>query len=143
MKRLVVLIAVVALGVAGCSTGSAGSPSASPTSSSAASSAGPVNVVASTNVYGDIVKAIGGPAASVTSIIDRPDKDPHEYEADARTQLALSKAQLVIENGGGYDDFVDTMLKSARTRPAVINVADVSGLEPASFRRGVQRTPLV
>ena len=88
MKRLVVLIAVVALGAAGCSTGSAGIPSASPTSSSAASSAGPVNVVASTNVYGDIVKAIGGPAVSVSSIIDSPDKDPHEYQADARTQLA-------------------------------------------------------
>jgi zinc/manganese transport system substrate-binding protein len=125
MKRLVALIAVVTLGVAGCSTSS---PSGSPTSSSAASGAGPVNVVASTNVYGDIVKTIGGPAVAVTSIIDSPDKDPHEYEADARTQLALSKAQLVIENGGGYDDFVDTMLRSARTRPIVINVADVSGL---------------
>jgi zinc/manganese transport system substrate-binding protein len=93
-----------------------------------ASGAGTVNVVASTNVYGDIVKTIGGPAVAVTSIIDRPDKDPHEYEADAQTQLALSKAQLVIENGGGYDDFVDTMLKSVRTKPTVINVADVSGL---------------
>ena len=84
-------------------------------------------MVASTNVYGDIVKTIGGPAVAVTSIIDSPTKDPHEYEADARTQLALSKAQLVIENGGGYDDFVDTMLKSARTMPTVINVADISG----------------
>jgi zinc/manganese transport system substrate-binding protein len=93
-----------------------------------ASGAGTVNVVASTNVYGDIVKTIGGPAVAVTSIIDRPDKDPHEHEADAQTQLALSKAQLVIENGGGYDDFVDTMLKSVRTKPTVINVADVSGL---------------
>ena len=128
MKRLVALAAVVMLGVAGCSMSSAGDgSSASQTSSSAASGAGPVNVVASTNVYGDIVKAIGGPAVSVTSIIDSPDKDPHEYEADARTQLALSKAQLVIENGGGYDDFVDTMLKSDRTKPTVINVADVSG----------------
>jgi zinc/manganese transport system substrate-binding protein len=124
MKRLVALAAVVALGVAGCSTSSAGSPPAS----SAASGAGPVNVVASTNIYGDIVKTIGGPAVAVTSIIDRPDKDPHEYEADAQTQLALLKAQLVIENGGGYDDFVDTMLKSARTKPTVINVADASGL---------------
>jgi zinc/manganese transport system substrate-binding protein len=78
-------------------------------------------------VYGDIVKTIGGPAVAVTSIIDNPEKDPHEYEADARTQLALSKAQLVIENGGGYDDFMDTMLKSAQTKPTVINVADVSG----------------
>jgi len=78
-------------------------------------------------VYGDIVKTIGGPAVAVTSIIDNPEKDPHEYEADARTQLALSKAQLVIENGGGYDDFMDTMLNSAQTKPTVINVADVSG----------------
>ena len=127
MKRLVALAAVVLLGVAGCSTSSAGSPSGSATSASAASGAGLVNVVASTNVYGDIVKTIGGPVVAVTSIIDSPDKDPHEYEADARTQLALSKAQLVIENGGGYDDFVDTMLKSARTRPTEINVADDSG----------------
>jgi zinc/manganese transport system substrate-binding protein len=131
MKRLVALFAVVTLGVAGCSTSS---PSGSPTSSSAASGVGPVNVVASTNVYGDIVKTIGGSAVAVTSIIDSPEKDPHEYEADARTQLALSKAQLVIENGGGYDDFVDTMLKSARTRATVINVAEVSELnQPAEF----------
>ena len=128
MKRLVALAAVVALSVTACSTGSAASPSGSPASSSAVSGVGPVNVVASTNVYGDIVKTIGGAAVAVTSVIDRPDRDPHEYEADARTQLALSKAQLVIENGGGYDDFVDTMLKSAQTRPTVINVSEVSGL---------------
>ena len=126
MKGLVALAAVVSLAVAGCSTSSAGRPSDSPTSSSAASGAGQVMVVASTNVYGDIVKTIGGPAVAVTSIIDNPDKDPHEYEANAQTQLALSKAQLVIENGGGYDDFVDTMLKSVPTTPPVINVADVS-----------------
>jgi zinc/manganese transport system substrate-binding protein len=128
MKRLLALATVVAFGVAGCSTSSAGDLSSGSSTSSSAAGAGSVNVVASTNVYGDIVKTIGGPAVAVTSIIDSPDKDPHEYEADAQTQLALSKAQLVIENGGGYDDFVDTMLKSARTRPTVINVAEVSGL---------------
>ena len=128
MKRFVALAAVVMLGVAGCSSSSVGGPSSgSSMSSSAAGGAGPVSVVASTNVYGDIVKTIGGPAVSVTSIIDSPEKDPHEYEADAQTQLALSKAQLVVENGGGYDDFVDTMLKSDRTKPTLINVTDVSG----------------
>jgi zinc/manganese transport system substrate-binding protein len=127
MERLVALVAVAAIALVGCSTSPTSSPSSSPTPSSAASGAGLVNVVASTNVYGDIVKTIGGPAVAVTSIIDNPEKDPHEYEADARTQLALSKAQLVIENGGGYDDFMDTMLKSAQTKPTVINVADVSG----------------
>jgi zinc/manganese transport system substrate-binding protein len=127
MKRLVALVAVATIGLVGCSTSPTSSPSSSPTPSSAASGAGLVSVVASTNVYGDIVKTIGAPAVAVTSIIDNPEKDPHEYEADARTQLALSKAQLVIENGGGYDDFMDTMLKSAQTKPTVINVADVSG----------------
>jgi len=127
MKRLVALVAVATIGLVGCSTSPTSSPSSSPTPSSAASGAGLVNVVASTNVYGDIVKTIGGPAVAVTSIIDNPEKDPHEYEADARTQLALSKAELVVENGGGYDDFMDTMLNSAQTKPTVINGADVSG----------------
>jgi zinc/manganese transport system substrate-binding protein len=127
MKRLVALAAVVMLGVAGCSTSSGGDGSSGSQTSSSAAGGGPVNVVASTNVYGDIVKSIGGSAVSVTSIIDSPDKDPHEYEADARTQLALSKAQLVVENGGGYDDFVDTMLKSDPTKPTLINVSEVSG----------------
>jgi zinc/manganese transport system substrate-binding protein len=65
----------------------------------------------------------------VTTIIDSPDKDPHEYTADARTQLAVSKAQLVVENGGGYDDFVTTMLSAATSTPTVVDVADVSGYD--------------
>lgn len=48
--------------------------------------------------------------------------------ANARTQLELSKADVVIENGGGYDDFVDTMLKSTNNGAAkVLNVVDISG----------------
>ena len=91
---------------------------------------GTVQVVASTNVYGDIAAQVGGDLISVTSIIDSPDKDPHEYEADARTQLSLSKADLVIENGGGYDDFVDTMLSaSGNTDAVVLNAATISGYE--------------
>ena len=47
------------------------------------------------------------------SIICDPDQDPHSYEASAQNQLALSKADLVIENGGGYDDFIDRMVKAS------------------------------
>lgn len=120
------LAAALALALAGCATD---------TSAGASTEAsGPVTVVASTNVYGDIAKQLGGKLVSVVSIIDDPDKDPHEYEADARNQLSLSKARIVIENGAGYDDFIDTMLKSAgATDATVLNVADVSGYdqEPA------------
>lgn len=45
-----------------------------------------------------------------------------------RNQLALSKAKVVIENGGGYDDFVDRMLKGGKNAsPEVINAVRTSG----------------
>jgi zinc/manganese transport system substrate-binding protein len=117
--------AALALGLAGCSSGTAAETA----------DASAVRIVASTNVYGSLAEAVGGDFASVTSIIDSPDKDPHEYQADGQNQLSLSKAQIVIENGGGYDDFVDTMLSAADNSDAtVLNVADLSGYdqEPAS-----------
>lgn len=91
---------------------------------------GLIHVVASTNVYGDIAKQIGGDRVSVTSIISDPAQDPHSYEADARVQLALSKADVVIQNGGGYDDFVDTLLKGANNpKVALLNAATISGYD--------------
>ena len=105
-------------------TGCAGS------GSSAEPTDGRIRIVASTNVYGDIARQIGGDAVAVTSLIDDPSQDPHSFEADGQVQLALSKAQIVLENGGGYDDFVDTLLKGANNKGAtVLNAADISGLD--------------
>ena len=96
-------------------------------STSAASDDTGLRVVASTNVYGSIAEAVLGGEGTVTSIIDDPSADPHSYEANTRTQLELSKADVVIENGGGYDDFVDTMLKASGTKAAVLDAVDISG----------------
>ncbi|GHH85538.1 metal ABC transporter substrate-binding protein [Streptomyces capitiformicae] len=85
-------------------------------------------MVASTNVYGDIAERIGGAKVKITSIVSDPAQDPHSYEASTQNQLALSKARVVIENGGGYDDFIDRMLKSGDNSSAqVINAVKVSG----------------
>jgi zinc/manganese transport system substrate-binding protein len=66
----------------------------------------------------------------VDSIISDPSQDPHSYQADAQVQLALSQAQIVIENGGGYDDFVDTLLKGANNQKAVVlTAANISGYD--------------
>ncbi|MEO6534072.1 MAG: zinc ABC transporter substrate-binding protein [Pseudolysinimonas sp.] len=116
----VVVGSVLAAALAGCS-GSAYDPPAK------------IQVVASTDVYGSLAKTIGGAQATVTSIIDDPAKDPHEYQADARTQLAISRAQVVIENGGGYDDFVDTMLgASGNAKVALINAVKLSGYDSSA-----------
>ncbi|TLM86958.1 metal ABC transporter solute-binding protein, Zn/Mn family [Pseudarthrobacter sp. NamE5] len=88
-----------------------------------------INVVASTNVYGDIVRTIGGDEVSVTAIISKTSQDPHSYEATAQDRLAVSKADLVLENGGGYDDFIHTLAKdSGLENGKVLNAVEVSGL---------------
>jgi zinc/manganese transport system substrate-binding protein len=87
-----------------------------------------ISVVASTNVWGSVATAVGGSLVSVTSIIDDPSKDPHEYNASARDQLALSKAQVVIVNGGGYDDFLGTMLAAFDSSTVVsLNAVNIAG----------------
>ncbi|TDD31142.1 ABC transporter substrate-binding protein [Actinomadura sp. KC06] len=86
-----------------------------------------VSVVASTNVYGDIAQRIGGGKVSVTSFISDPGQDPHSFEAGTRSRLALAKAEVVIENGGGYDDFVGTLLKGSGSKAEVLNAVRISG----------------
>lgn len=114
--------------VVGCSSAagvSTSSTSASPTSGGAAE---PITVVASTNVWGDLAAGVGGDKVTVTSIINDPSQDPHEYQASGQNQLALSKAKVVIENGGGYDDFIATMLKAVNNSSAtVLNAVTISG----------------
>ncbi|AZQ40232.1 ABC transporter substrate-binding protein [Streptomyces cyaneochromogenes] len=111
--------------LAGCGSSSDSGGGSAASQSPAADSVIPV--VASTNVYGDMAERIGGGKVAVTSIISDPDQDPHSYEASTQNQLALSKAKVVIENGGGYDDFIDRMLGSGGSSPQVINAVDVSG----------------
>ncbi|MDQ0597192.1 zinc/manganese transport system substrate-binding protein [Streptomyces canus] len=125
-RRLAALITGASLVVlAGCGSSSDSDSGGSTSPSPAAASAIPV--VASTNVYGDIVGQIGGTKVDVTSIISDPDQDPHSYEANTQNQLALSKAKVVVENGGGYDDFVDRMLKSGNSSAEVVNAVKISG----------------
>jgi zinc/manganese transport system substrate-binding protein len=124
VSRLRSQVTVLALGVAVAG----GLTACSSSSGEPATGGGTISVVASTNVYGDIATHIAGDKVKVTSIISDPDQDPHSYEADAQTQLELSKADIVIENGGGYDDFVDNMLKTAKNSSVtVLNVVDISG----------------
>ena len=125
------LAGFLALALAACSSGGSESGASTGASTSGgADASGQVQVLASTNVWGDVAAQIGGEHVAVTSIISDPSADPHSFQSSARNQLALSKAALMIENGGGYDDFMQTMLASAASSAPVINAVDVSGLAP-------------
>jgi zinc/manganese transport system substrate-binding protein len=86
-----------------------------------------VTVVASTNVYANVADAVGGDLVQASSFISSPDQDPHSYEASTRNIVTVSEADVVIENGGGYDDFMDQLLDGATGDPTVLNVVDISG----------------
>jgi zinc/manganese transport system substrate-binding protein len=103
---------------------------ASPVTGGSASAGSSIAVASSTNVYADIVKAIGGDKVTVTSMISKASQDPHSYEATSQDRVAVSKAKLVIANGGGYDDFMTKLADEAKIpESSVIKAADVSGLE--------------
>ncbi len=88
---------------------------------------GPIKIVASTNVWGDIAYQIAGEEATVTALIDNVNQDPHSFEASARDQLAVQDADIVIMNGGGYDDFVEQMVEADDTPAILINAYVASG----------------
>jgi zinc/manganese transport system substrate-binding protein len=114
---LLALGAVSALALAGCAGGT-------PAASGSADVDGKVAVVASTDVYGSIAQQIGGDLVEVTSIITSPSQDPHEYEASAQDQLALKGAQLVIENGAGYDSFMESLVEASGSTAEVLTAVE-------------------
>ncbi|HET8840942.1 MAG TPA: zinc ABC transporter substrate-binding protein, partial [Ktedonobacteraceae bacterium] len=77
------------------------------------SSPGKLKVVAAENFYGDIARQLGGEHITVTSILADPQVDPHTYQSNVQTGLAVSQANLVIANGGGYDDWMDQILSGS------------------------------
>ena len=72
-----------------------------------------VRVVAVERVYGDVARQLGGAAVEVTTILDSPSADPHDYEPTTRDADAISDADVVIENGLGYDAFADHLLAAS------------------------------
>jgi zinc/manganese transport system substrate-binding protein len=92
----------------GATNGSSSSPEITRTGPT-----GVVKVLATTNVWGDIAKQLGGDWVEVTVILDDPMQDPHSYEASARDQLAVNDAELIVMNGGGYDEFMTSMIQAA------------------------------
>jgi zinc/manganese transport system substrate-binding protein len=128
MLAVAALVSTAGLALSGCSSQPASTPTASSSTASTAPAA-PIAVVAGENFWGDITKQIGGEHVAVTSIISDPNADPHQYESDASTAAAVSKAALVIDNGLGYDDFMDKLF-SASPNPnrKVITAAEVMSI---------------
>lgn len=97
--------------------------------SAARSDSGRLEVVGAENFYGDMLGRIGGDLVSATSILSDPNVDPHTYETNSQSAAAVAGARLVVENGLGYDAFVDRLIAaSPRSDRVVVNVGSLLGL---------------
>jgi zinc/manganese transport system substrate-binding protein len=81
--------------------------------------------VAAENFWGNIASQIGGRHVRVTSLITDPNADPHLFETNAQDAATLAQAQVVIENGAGYDTWMSSLLGADGGDPHIVNAASV------------------
>jgi zinc/manganese transport system substrate-binding protein len=69
-----------------------------------------LNVVGGENFWGSIASQLGGTRVTVTSIINNPAGDPHDYESTPNDARTSAQADYVILNGAGYDDWASKLM---------------------------------
>jgi len=88
--------------------------------------AGKIGVLAAENEYGNVAQQIGGRYVYVRSIVSNPNTDPHDYEVSPGVAEEVSSAQVLIENGVGYDSWMSKVASaSPSTTRQVINAQNL------------------
>jgi len=113
--------AALAVAVAGCGT--------SATNAAAAKSTTAISAIGAENEYANVLAQIGGRYVHVSSILNNPNTDPHTFESSPSVASEVSAAQLIVQNGVGYDTFMNK-IESASPNPdrKVIIAQHVLGL---------------
>jgi len=96
------LFVAAACGPGGAASSSTGAPAA----------ADALSVVATTTVFADMLRNVGGDRVTVTSIIP-PGTGPEDYEPKPDDARKLADADLIVSNGVGLDDFLDDLVDAA------------------------------
>jgi zinc/manganese transport system substrate-binding protein len=103
-----ILIMIVVLALTGCGA-SAGGPG--------------VKVVAAESPWGDVTRQLADDHAQVRSILTSPTADPHLFEAGTKNGLAVAQADVVVQNGLGYDAFMDKLEAASPSRSRLVVTA--------------------
>jgi zinc/manganese transport system substrate-binding protein len=117
-RLVLVVLALVLAALPACSTGGP-----------VGAESGKLRVVAAENTWGSIVRAIGGEHATVTSVIRNPATDPHDYEPTPADARAVASAAYVVENGIGYDAWMQKLIDANPVRGRrVLDVGKLVGV---------------
>jgi len=71
-----------------------------------------LKVVASFSILGDLVAVIAGDKVELTILVG-PDSDGHLYQPSAADARALTKADLLIANGLGFETWLNSLMRAA------------------------------
>src|SRR5271165_7480488 len=94
-----------------------------------ASSSGKIVAVGAENQYADVLQQVGGKYVQASAIMSNPNTDPHTFEASAAVARQVGSAQLIVQNGVGYDNFMTTIENAApNSGRKVIDVQQLLGL---------------
>jgi len=95
-------------------------------------------VVTSFSILADMTRAVGGEHIQLNNLVG-PDSDAHTYETTPDDARAVRQAQLVVENGLGFEPWLDRLVKSTETRAQVIQASH--GVIPRSLEEDGQTIP--
>jgi ABC-type Zn uptake system ZnuABC Zn-binding protein ZnuA len=112
-RRIVLLLAACLAAVAaGCSgTGDGGG-----------ATGGGLRVVATTTQLADIAGNVGGDRIQVTSLL-KPGVDAHDYDPSPADIDAIARADLVLQNGVGLEEWLDDTIRSAGFSGQVVDAS--------------------
>lgn len=116
------VIAILAIALAGCGEDSAGS-AATTTTEGTTSDSEPVTVVATTSQIGALVREIAGNEIELYILMESG-VDPHDFEMTSGHLRSLHDADLILRNGIGLDDFLDSGIESAGGSGTVVTVTE-------------------
>ncbi len=90
---------------------------------------GPVQVLASTSVWGGLAAQVAGRYADVRTVISNPAADPHDYEPTVADARRVARADVLVVNGAGYDAWATSLAQaSPRQGREVVEAAAVAGV---------------
>ena len=113
-------VAAVALAAGGCGSGG---------TTGAANATTVISAVGAENEYANVLGQIGGRYVRVSAVLDNPNTDPHTFEASPKVAQEVSSAQLIVQNGLGYDSWMNKIeAASPNSERKVITVQRVLGL---------------
>ena len=101
-------------------------------SSSQPTEKSPIGVVTTTVLLADLVKNIGDNLVEVTALVP-PGADVHSFQSTPDDNIAVSKASLLISNGGGLDKFLEQVIKGSAADDAV-HIFAAESLMDSDFR---------